>query len=248
MNISSTQPLLQVKDLSVQYGNVVAVNNINLEVFYKEIVTVIGANGAGKSSVLMALSGVVPPSTGEIFFDGEDITASPPKYIAGLGIAQVPEARRIFPQLTVKENLDLGAYLRKNAYEVKEDLNYVFELFPILKDRASQQGGTLSGGEQQMLAVARALMQNPRVLFCDEPSLGLAPLFVQKIFEVFDKLRKDKEITMLLVEQNVNLALKHSDRTYVMETGNIVISGESKKLRKDKNIQAVYLGGSADAR
>ena len=239
----SNTPLLQAKNLNVRYGSVLAVDDVDIEVYDKEIVTIIGANGAGKSSILMSLSGIVKPVHGTITFDENDISKFSPKDIVELGIVQVPEGRRIFPKLTVKENLDLGAFLVKEKTTIQEDLDYVFELFPILKDRSTQLGGTLSGGEQQMLAIARALMQRPRVLFLDEPSLGLAPIIVQKIFEVFRLLRKDKGVTMLIVEQNVNLALKNSERVYVLENGKVAIQGLSKDLQNDKRIQESYLGG-----
>lgn len=234
---------LHTKGLTVRYGNVLAVNKVDIEVHKKEIVTIIGANGAGKSSILMTLSGIVKPYSGTIIFDGTDITSYSPDVLTHFGIAQVPEGRRIFPRLTVQENLDLGSYKRKDTQEIADDLDYVFDLFPILKDRAKQMGGTLSGGEQQMLAIARALMQNPSMLFLDEPSLGLAPIIVQRIFAIFEKLIYERDITILLVEQNVNLALKNSDRGYVLENGKIAMSGTSKELQKDKKIRSVYLGG-----
>lgn len=237
---------LSIKGLTINYGNVLAINNVDIEVEKGETITIIGANGAGKSSILMAISGVVKPSKGKIIFEGEEIQRYSPKLIASMGIVQVPEGRRIFPHLTVQENLDLGAFLRKDKHELKDDMDYVYELFPILKDRANQTGGTLSGGEQQMLAIGRSLMQNPKLLCFDEPSLGLAPIIIQRIFEDFKKLKKDRNITLLLVEQNVNLALKNSDRAYVLETGNIAITGDSKNLQKDKKIKSVYLGGHAE--
>lgn len=243
--MSGIKELLQVNNLTVHYGNVLAVDDVAISVNTQEIVAIIGANGAGKSSILMSLCGIVTPTQGSVLYEGKELVGTSSKYIADLGIAQVPEGRRVFPRLTVQENLDLGAFLRSDKQEIKEDLEYVFHLFPILKDRSNQLGGTLSGGEQQMLAIARALMQKPQLLFLDEPSLGLAPIIVQKIFEVFDLLRKDKNLTMLIVEQNVNLALKHSNRTYVLENGKIAISGNSVDLQKDSRIKDAYLGGHA---
>lgn len=238
--------ILSIQNLYVNYGNNIAVNNIDLSVNKNEIVTIIGANGAGKTSILMAISGVVESKQGSIIFDGESIERYTSKKIASLGIVQVPEGRHIFPYLSVQENLDLGAYLRNNKQEIKDDMEYVFHLFPILKDRAKQMGGTLSGGEQQMLAIARALMQAPKVLCLDEPSLGLAPIIIQRIFGIFSKLKEERDMTLLLVEQNVNLALKHSDRAYVLETGTCVLSGFSAELQKNPRIQAAYLGGHAE--
>lgn len=237
---------LAIKGLTINYGNVLAVDNVDIEVKQGETVTIIGANGAGKSSILMAISGVVKPSKGTISFADEEIQKYSPKVITSLGVVQVPEGRRIFPKLTVQENLDLGAFLRKDKKEIKDDLNYVYELFPILKDRANQTGGTLSGGEQQMLAIGRALMQRPKILCFDEPSLGLAPIIIQRIFEDFKKLKKDRDFTLLLVEQNVNLALKNSDRAYVLEIGKVAITGDSESLQKDEKIKSVYLGGHAE--
>ncbi len=207
-----------------------------------EIITLIGANGAGKSTTLMTLCGVVPATCGTIEFQGRDITGMPADQIAGLGISQVPEGRRIFPYLTVMENLDMGTFLRKDKDQIKKDIDNVFQLFPILADRRNQQGGTLSGGEQQMLAISRAIMSKPKLLLLDEPSLGLAPIITKQIFNIITKINQEYKTTIFLVEQNANLALKVADRGYVMETGTITMTDTGKKLLANEEIKKAYLG------
>lgn len=230
---------LKIEDLKVNYGGIEAVKGISMDVPEGKIVTLIGANGAGKSSTLRTIAGLVKPKSGKVTFCGEDITAKDPTYIVTKGITLVPEGRRIFPDLTVKENLRIGAYLRKD--DIEGDLNWVYELFPRLKEREWQQGGTLSGGEQQMLAVGRALMSRPKVIMMDEPSLGLAPLVVQSIFEIIKTVNK-QGITVLLIEQNANMALQVADIAYVLETGRITKTGSGAELLTDESIKEAYLG------
>ncbi|HSO21037.1 MAG TPA: ABC transporter ATP-binding protein, partial [Desulfosarcina sp.] len=222
--------MLSLVDIHTYYGNIQALKGISLEVEEGEIITLIGANGAGKTTTLMSISGIAPPRRGEVRFMGASITHVNPDKIVSMGISQVPEGRRIFPYLTVLENLDMGAFLRNDKETVKSDLEYVFELFPILAERRNQAGGTLSGGEQQMLAISRALMARPRLLLLDEPSLGLAPLVVKQIFEIIKKINKESNTTIFLVEQNANLALKVAHRGYVMENGRITLSDNSESL------------------
>lgn len=238
--------MLELQKIYVQYGAISAINGIDITVDRGELVTIIGANGAGKSSIMMAITGVVPIVQGSILFNGEEINGKTTKEIIKRGIALVPERRHIFPRLTVKENLELGAMQNKNKQKIQEDMNYVMSLFPILGERRAQAGGTLSGGEQQMLAIARAYMQNPRLLLLDEPSLGLAPIIIQKIFATLERLRKEQNLTILLVEQNVSLALHHSDRGYVLETGDIVLEGDTKFLLDHKSVREAYLGGHVE--
>ncbi|MDD6189254.1 MAG: ABC transporter ATP-binding protein [Clostridiales bacterium] len=231
--------MLKIRDLKVNYGGIEAVKGISLDVPQGEIVTLIGANGAGKSSTLRAISGLVKPSSGTIEFEGENITAKNPTDIVTRGITLVPEGRKIFPDLTVKENLRVGAYLRKD--DITDDINWVYDLFPRLKERSWQAGGTLSGGEQQMLAVGRALMSRPKVIMMDEPSLGLAPLVVRGIFDIIKEINK-QGMTILLIEQNANMALKTAHLGYVMETGRITLSGPGKELLSNESVKAAYLG------
>ncbi len=231
--------ILKIKDLKVNYGGIEAVKGISLDVPKGEIVTLIGANGAGKSSTLRAISGLVKPTSGTIEFEGEDITAKNPTDIVTRGITLVPEGRKIFPDLTVKENLRVGAYLRKD--DITDDINWVYDLFPRLKERSWQAGGTLSGGEQQMLAVGRALMSRPKVIMMDEPSLGLAPLVVRGIFDIIKEINK-QGMTILLIEQNANMALKTAHLGYVMETGRITLSGPGRELLINESVKAAYLG------
>ena len=237
--------LLEVQELCVHYGEIEAVRGVSLSADAGEIVTVIGANGAGKTTSLSAMSGLLRPSTGRIAYDGQDITRLPPHKRVELGVAHVPEGRHVFAAMTVAENLEMGAYLRhhRRSPEYKKSLDGVLELFPVLADRASQVAGTLSGGEQQMLAIGRALMAEPRLLLIDEPSLGLAPLIVKQIFEAFGEIRA-RGVTFLLVEQNAHQALKIADRAYVLETGEIVREGTSKSLLGDESITRAYLGGN----
>ncbi|MED4750575.1 ABC transporter ATP-binding protein [Brevibacillus choshinensis] len=233
--------MLKVADLHVYYGNVHALKGISLEVRQGEVVTLIGANGAGKSSLLKAISGLVRPNNGSITYEGEDLTRLGSDKIVSRGIAHVPEGRRIFTNLSVMENLMVGAYQRKDKRQLKLDYEEVFTLFPILHARAEQMAGTLSGGEQQMLALSRAILSKPKLIILDEPSLGLAPVMVDTVFDVIDKIRKNG-ITILLVEQNAHLALEASERAYVLETGEIKISGSSRALLQDNKVIEAYLG------
>ena len=234
--------MLKLQNVSTYYGNIQALKSIDLEVQEGEIICLIGANGAGKSTTLMSISGIVPPRHGEILFEGTPITGEAPDEIVKRGIIQVPEGRHIFPGLTVQENLDMGALLRNDNAAISEDLEYVYGLFPILKDRRNQAGGTLSGGEQQMLAISRALMGRTRLLLLDEPSLGLAPLIVQQIFEIIELINKQDKTTIFLVEQNANLALKVSHRGYVMETGTITTTDTAAELLRNEDVRRAYLG------
>ncbi len=235
------ETMLKVTDLRAAYGKIEALKGISLEVKQGEIVTLIGANGAGKSTTLKTISGQLVPKAGTIEFEGEGIGGVRPHLVTGKGIIQVPEGRRIFSRMTVMENLDMGAFLRKDKDGVKADLDHVFELFPRLKERVAQKGGTLSGGEQQMLAMGRALMSRPRLLMLDEPSMGLAPVVVETIFEIIQKLNKDG-ITILLVEQNANMALAIANRGYVLETGEIALSGPGRELLANEAVRKAYLG------
>lgn len=233
--------MLELKDVHTSYGSIRALRGISLRVEAGEMVCLIGANGAGKSTTLMTISGIHPSAQGTVTFEEEDITDTDPEDRVALGISQVPEGRLIFPDMTVLENLELGAYLRKDNSVVREDLDRVFDFFPVLRERRRQQGGTLSGGEQQMLAIGRALMSHPRLLLLDEPSLGLAPLIVERIFEIIKQINT-QGTTILLVEQNAHLALQLTDRGYVMETGEITIEGASPELLKDERVRQAYLG------
>ena len=233
--------ILEIKDLVVSYGGIEAVKGISLEVPEGQIVTLIGSNGAGKSTTLKAISGIVKTKNASILLDGKEIAGKSPDYIVSAGITLVPEGRRVFPNLTVLENLKMGAYLRKD--NIKEDLDYVYSLFPRLKEREWQLAGTLSGGEQQMLAVGRALMSRPRVIMMDEPSLGLAPLVVKDIFEIIKTINA-QGITVLLIEQNANMALKIAHKAYVMETGNITLEGTGAELLANESVKEAYLGKS----
>lgn len=234
--------LLRLDGVCTYYGNIQALRDISISVEEGEIVTLIGANGAGKTTTLMSICGITPVRSGTIAFDGEDITSLAPNKIVERGISQVPEGRRIFPQLTVTENLDMGAFLRRDTAGVKRDLDEVFSLFPRLAERRHQAGGTLSGGEQQMLAISRALMTRPRVLLLDEPSLGLAPIFVQHIFEIIKKINKERKTTVFLVEQNAYMALKIADKGYVLQNGAIRLADSSAKLLENEEVRKAYLG------
>ena len=233
--------LLKVTDLVVSYGGIEALKGISFEVEQGQIVTLIGANGAGKSTTLRTISGLVPPKDGRIYFEGRDITDYNTQKIVETGIAMVPEGRRVFANLTVLENLRIGAYLRKDKEVIEQDINYVYDLFPRLKERSWQLAGTLSGGEQQMLAVGRAVMTRPKLIMMDEPSLGLAPLVVKDIFKIIRTL-KETGMTVLLIEQNANAALHACDYAYVMETGRITTSGTGEELLASEAIQEAYLG------
>jgi branched-chain amino acid transport system ATP-binding protein len=232
---------LALTDVRVYYGAIAAVKGISLEVRERELVALIGANGAGKTTTLRTISGIYRPRSGQIEYGGVDLTALPSHEIVALGISQAPEGRQIFGALTVRENLLLGATRRADRGSLAADLDYVFSLFPVLQDRLGQAGGTLSGGEQQMLAIGRALMAKPKLLLMDEPSLGLAPLLVGRIFEVIARL-KEAGVTMLLVEQNARKALEVADRAYVMETGTIALSGSAKELASNPEVERAYLG------
>lgn len=233
--------MLNISDLHVHYGGIHALNGINLEVPQNKIVTLIGANGAGKSSTLKSIMGLAKTTDGSIKFNGEEITSRPTTRIVSKGIVLVPEGRRIFPDLTVVENLLLGAYIRNDKEQINKDLNWVYELFPRLKERIWQKGGTLSGGEQQMLAVGRGLMSKPKLMMMDEPSLGLAPLIVKDIFRIIKEIHKNG-VTILLIEQNAKAALEIADYGYVLETGGIVLEGTGKELLKNDDVQKAYLG------
>lgn len=234
--------MLEVKNLSVHYGMIQAVRNVDFTVNEGEIVSLIGANGAGKSTILKTLSGLIHPSEGEILYLGENIASTSAKKIVEKGLVQVPEGRHVFPGLTVKENLELGAFLRKDKEEIQKDMEAVFERFPILKERKDQDAQTLSGGEQQMLAMGRALMRRPKLLFLDEPSMGLAPIFIREIFKIIQEIQKTGT-TVLLIEQNAKMALSISNRAYVLETGSVVLSGTGQELLESDEIQKAYLGG-----
>jgi branched-chain amino acid transport system ATP-binding protein len=234
--------MLKLKDVHTYYGNIHALKGIDIEINKGEIISLIGANGAGKSTTLMTTCGIVPAKRGTVEFNGEDITHLGPDKIVALGMSQVPEGRRIFPYLTVAENLDMGAFLRNDKDEIAKDLEYVYGLFPILAERKSQTGGTLSGGEQQMLAISRALMARPTVLLLDEPSLGLAPIIITQIFDIIKRINSDSGTTIFIVEQNANLALKASHRGYVMENGSITITDTGANLLVNEDIKKAYLG------
>ena len=236
-----SEKMLEVKNLNTSYGKIHAVRNISFEVGKGEIVTLIGANGAGKSTTLKTISGLLNPQSGSILFKGEEIAGTPAHKVTAKKVVLVPEGRRIFSSMTVKENLEMGAYLRNDKDGIAEDLEMVFNLFPRLRERAAQKGGTLSGGEQQMLAMGRALMTQPDLLMLDEPSMGLAPVIVETIFETIESLN-EKGITILLIEQNANLALSIADRGYVLETGEIKLSGTGAELLANEQVRKAYLG------
>ncbi len=233
--------LLEVKEIHAHYGRIEALKGVSLSVAEGEVVTLIGSNGAGKSTTLRAITGLTPASSGSVVIDGEDVTHVPAHEIVDRGIALSPEGRHCFPRMTVRENLDLGAYRRSKDAGVAEDLERVFQLFPRLKEREKQKAGTMSGGEQQMLAMGRALMANPKILLLDEPSMGLAPNLVQRIYETIAEINRGG-MTILLVEQNANYALDISRRGYVLETGRVVLEGESDMLRTDPEVRRAYLG------
>ncbi|AAR35107.1 ABC transporter ATP-binding protein [Geobacter sulfurreducens] len=238
--------MLTIKNINTYYGKVHALKNISLHLNKGEIVTLIGANGAGKTTMLNSISAVTPPSVGKILFEGQDLAGLGPDRIVKLGICQVPEGRQVFKPLSVEDNLELGAYLRYRGREgrgdIRKDLDDIYALFPRLRERRKQAAGTLSGGEQQMLAMGRALMARPKLLLLDEPSMGLAPLVVQEIFKVIEQLRRDRGTTVLLVEQNAKAALKMADRGYVIETGKVILEGIASELLENKEVQRAYLG------
>jgi branched-chain amino acid transport system ATP-binding protein len=234
--------MLKIENIDVYYGAIHALKGISLNVSKGEIVTLIGANGAGKSTTLKTISGLLKPKNGNITFKGQNIIGSPAQKVVSLGISQVPEGRRVFANMTVLENLELGAYIRKDKTEIKKDLERSFVLFPRLLERKTQLAGTLSGGEQQMLATARGLMSRPDLLLMDEPSMGLAPILVKQIFDIIREINKTGT-TILLVEQNAHMALSVANRAYVLETGKIVLSGDAKQLAESEEIKKAYLGG-----
>ena len=234
--------ILELEGVSAHYGRIQALRGVSLTVDEGEIVTIIGANGAGKSTTLMTICGIVRASTGDVRYQGQSITDVRADRLPSMGLCQVPEGRRIFPRLTVQENLDMGAFFRRDPAGIEDDLRLVFRLFPILYERRKQHGGTLSGGEQQMLAIARAFMSRPKVLLLDEPSLGLSPMISQHIFRIIRNVNEERGMTILLVEQNANIALGLADRAYVMETGSVVMEDTAANLRENADIKKAYLG------
>jgi len=234
--------MLKIENLVVNYGAINALRGISLSVPEKSIVTLIGANGAGKTTTLRTVSSIVKSASGKIYYEDEDITGLPPYKVVKLGICQVPEGRLIFSNLSVKENLNMGAYLRTDKQNFRKDLDFIFTIFPRLQERLKQPGGTLSGGEQQMLAISRALMSKPRLLLMDEPSLGIAPILVKTIFEKITEINKTLGVTILLVEQNAHLALSIADYGYVLETGNILLEGPANELASNPQVRKAYLG------
>ena len=234
--------MLKLDKVQAGYGNILAIKDVTLEIDRGEIVTLIGANGAGKSTTLMTISGVVQCRSGRIILNDKEIQGMEPDQIVKMGVCQVPEGRHIFPMLTVRENLDMGAFMRRDKSKIKDDIDYVYSLFPILKERRNQDGGTLSGGEQQMLAMSRALMARPEVMLLDEPSMGLAPLIIKQIFQIIKKINSESNTTIFLVEQNANQALQIADRGYVIENGVITMTGSAKSLLSNQDIQKAYLG------
>jgi len=234
--------MLRLKNVQTFYGNIQVLKDLCIDISPGEIITLIGANGAGKTTTLMSISGIVPPRTGEILFLNKPIHNLGPDEIVALGISLVPEGRRIFPRLTVMENLDMGAFLRRDKGDIKKDVNHIFELFPILAERRHQPGGTLSGGEQQMLAISRALMARPRLLLLDEPSLGLGPIFVKLIFNIIRRINSESGTTIFLVEQNAHMALKVAHRGYVMENGRIILEETAERLLHNEDVKKAYLG------
>ena len=233
--------MLEVKDLQVYYGMIQAIKGISFEVNQGEVIALIGANGAGKTTILHTVTGLIAPKAGQIFFEGQDITKIPAHKIVSMGMAHVPEGRRVFAQLSVYDNLKMGAYTRKDKNEIEESLEMVYKRFPRLEERKNQMAGTLSGGEQQMLAMGRALMSKPKIILMDEPSMGLSPIFVNEIFDIIQEVSAGGT-TVLLVEQNAKTALSIADRAYVLETGNITLDGDAKVLMNDDSIKKAYLG------
>jgi branched-chain amino acid transport system ATP-binding protein len=234
--------MLELREIRTFYGSIPVLHGLSLRVEQGEIITLIGANGAGKSTTLMSICGIVPPRSGSVLFQGRPIERLAPEKIVALGISQVPEGRHIFPDLTVAENLDLGAFLRQDRRQARQDMEHIYDMFPILDERRHQPGGNLSGGEQQMLAISRALMARPKLLLLDEPSMGLAPLVTKQIFAIIKKINQEDKTTIFLVEQNANLALKAADRAYVLENGRITLHDRAEQLLQNKDIQKAYLG------
>lgn len=234
--------MLKLNNIHTYYGNIEALKGVSLEIGAGEIITLIGSNGAGKSTTLMSISGLIPPRKGEILFNGEPIHKLSADKIVTMGICQVPEGRHIFPQFSVKENLEMGAYLRNDKPAIKQDMELMYDLFPILRKRQQQAGGSLSGGEQQMLAISRALMGRPQLLLLDEPSLGLAPIIIRQIFDIIKKINQEQKTTVFLVEQNANLALKVAHRGYVMENGVVTMEDTASNLLSNEDVKKIYLG------
>ena len=233
--------MLSVNNLQVHYGMIQAIKDVSFEVNEGEVIALIGANGAGKTTILHTVSGLLQPTKGSVIFEGQDITKVPAHKIVSLGMAHVPEGRRVFAQLTVLENLKIGAYTRKDKNEMEETLKMIYKRFPRLEERKNQIAGTLSGGEQQMLAMGRALMSHPKIILMDEPSMGLSPIFVEEVFKIIRDISAEG-VTVLLVEQNAKKALNIADRAYVLETGNIILQGDAKKLMNDESVKKAYLG------
>ena len=236
------EPILKVSNIETYYGPIMAIRGVSFDVPKSSIVTILGANGAGKTTVLKTVCGVMDPQKGNVVFEGREIQRQDPDRVMRLGISHVPEGREVFPFLSVRENLRMGAYTRRDADEIAQDLEAVFGYFPVLKERADQRAGSLSGGEQQMLAISRALMVGPRLMLLDEPSFGLAPLIVQEIFRIMRRINAEAKVSMLLVEQNAALALELADHAYVLETGRVVMSGKASVVKSDEAIRKSYLG------
>lgn len=239
-------PILRIRNVESFYGPIMAIRGVSLDVHEGQIVSILGANGAGKTTLMKTVSGVMDPEKGQITFDGDDIQGAEPHKVVQRGIVHIPEGREVFPLLTVDENLSLGAYSRKDKGQIEQDRELVFSYFPVLKDRRGQEAGTLSGGQQQMLAIGRGLMARPRIMLLDEPSLGLSPMLVQEIFEILKRLNQEQQMTMMLVEQNAHAALDLAHHGYVMEVGRIVMDGSAEALLKSEDIQNFYLGVQED--
>ncbi len=244
---NNIEPVLSVKNIETFYGPIIAIRGVSIEVPKGKIVTILGANGAGKTTLMKTVSGVMDPEKGQVILEGQEIQGKDPDHIVRAGVAHVPEGREVFPFLTVHENLMMGAYTRKDCENIDADIEMVFEYFPILKERRDQQAGTMSGGQQQMLAIGRGLMAKPKVMLLDEPSLGLSPLLVQEIFAIIKRLNAEQGVTMMLVEQNANVALKAAHYGYVLEIGRIVMAGEAEKLLASEDIQEFYLGQTGES-
>ena len=245
--MNAPAPVLSMKNIETFYGLIMAIRGVSIEVPKGQIVTILGANGAGKTTLMKTVSGVMDPEKGQVVLEGQEIQGKDPDHIVRAGVAHVPEGREVFPFLTVHENLMMGAYTRKDRENIADDIDMVFEYFPILKERRDQQAGTMSGGQQQMLAIGRGLMAKPKVMLLDEPSLGLSPLLVQEIFAIIKRLNAEQGVTMMLVEQNANVALKAAHYGYVLEIGRIVMAGEAKQLLASQDIQEFYLGQTGES-
>ena len=244
---NNIEPVLSMKNIETFYGPIIAIRGVSIEVPKGKIVTILGANGAGKTTLMKTVSGVMDPEKGQVILEGQEIQGKDPDHIVRAGVAHVPEGREVFPFLTVHENLMMGAYTRKDRENIDADIEMVFDYFPILKERRDQQAGTMSGGQQQMLAIGRGLMAKPKVMLLDEPSLGLSPLLVQEIFAIIKRLNAEQGVTMMLVEQNANVALRAAHYGYVLEIGRIVMAGEAEKLLASKDIQEFYLGQTGES-